>query len=352
MRRALSLHVRLFAAATAALLVLGGCGGGGGGASDNPENGDAAATGGTTGGTPDAASGGDTGGDPGGTPPPPDAAANDAAPPDAALPDASPPPDADGDGVPDADDNCPQAPQPRSSATRTSTHWATPAMSATRIATGRPDRDDLCPAFAGPTPDSDADGFGDACDLCPAVADPAQADGDGDGLGDACEIPNDDDADGVPDARDNCPRRNNEDQADATWTAWETLVTIAPGRLIRPRATSIGTVSGTRCDVCPDTALVAENHIDRDGDGQPSARATVTTPVADRSTALLETCDGRRQRLRPPGRRRLRRTSGRPAAPVWVSADATGSCAATPDGRTTCDATPRSAPSRESAISS
>ena len=47
---------------------------------------------------------------------------------------------------------------------------------------------DFVPVATCPGPDTDGDGFADACDNCPLAANPAQADGDGDGAGDACDV--------------------------------------------------------------------------------------------------------------------------------------------------------------------
>jgi hypothetical protein len=77
-------------------------------------------------------------------------------------------------------------------------------------------------------PDSDGDGFGNACDNCPNAANPDQIDTDGDGLGDACDP--DDDNDGVPDASDNCTKVSNPDQLDTD-----------------------GDGFGDACDNCPNT---------------------------------------------------------------------------------------------------
>ncbi|OQZ05604.1 MAG: hypothetical protein B6D36_09320, partial [Planctomycetes bacterium UTPLA1] len=77
-------------------------------------------------------------------------------------------------------------------------------------------------------PDTDSDGFRDACDNCPAVANPTQEDSDGDGAGDACDGCPDDpnktepgecgcgmpegdrDSDGTPDCVDGCPDDPNK----------------------------------------------------------------------------------------------------------------------------------------------
>jgi len=72
-------------------------------------------------------------------------------------------------------------------------------------------REHPCPGTPG-GPDTDEDGFGDACDNCPLEANFDQADADRDGLGDRCDP--DDDNDGIADEADNCPFTANPGQED------------------------------------------------------------------------------------------------------------------------------------------
>ena len=109
------------------------------------------------------------------------------------VPGSPRPRDGDSDLVPDAEDNCPDAPNPRQ-------------QDADGDGVG-----DVCEP-----PDGDGDGFGDAADNCPEVANPGQEDADHDGVGDACEPPPPDgDGDGVLDVDDNCPDVPNADQQDS-----------------------------------------------------------------------------------------------------------------------------------------
>lgn len=62
-------------------------------------------------------------------------------------------------------------------------------------------------------PDTDGDGYGDACDNCPLDSNFDQADNDTDGSGDMCDP--DDDNDNIEDGRDNCPFAGNPGQEDS-----------------------------------------------------------------------------------------------------------------------------------------
>ncbi len=105
-----------------------------------------------------------------------------------------PPKDADKDGIPDKDDHC-------------------PALAGPAITQGCPDTDndgvadalDKCPSVAGkvkyqgcPVPDSDGDGINDEADTCPSQAGMPEFNG--------CPIP-DSDGDGINDKEDACPQQ-------------------------------------------------------------------------------------------------------------------------------------------------
>jgi hypothetical protein len=208
------------------------------------------------------------------------------------VPDAAPPPDTDGDGVPDANDNCPQAPNPAQRDADADTLGDACDVGDTD-GDGVPDRDDRCPGVpAQSDADTDADGVPDACDVCPRDADPAQADADADGVGDACEIPGDADADGAPDARDNCPTVTNGDQADRDQDGVGDLCDDCPENPDPVQADGDGDTLGDACDVCPDAPLVAENHTDRDGDGQPVCAGDCDDTNGRRKDGGVELCDG------------------------------------------------------------
>lgn len=106
-------------------------------------------------------------------------------------------------------------------------------------------------------PDSDADGFRDACDNCPNDANADQADGDFDGIGDVCDAcptdpTNDADSDGVCGINDNCPDVANADQADLDNDLVGDACDNCPNDTNVDQADSDGDGMGDVCDACPD----------------------------------------------------------------------------------------------------
>jgi len=98
-------------------------------------------------------------------------------------------------------------------------------------------------------PDTDSDGFRDACDNCPNDPNADQADGDTDGIGDVCDPcptdpTNDADSDGICGIDDNCPDNSNPLQEDADMDG-----------------------PGDACDNCPDDSNADQSDTDGDGVG-------------------------------------------------------------------------------------
>ncbi len=244
---------------------------------------DAAAAGGTGG---DAGPGGEGGGGAGGAPVV-DAAVDAVV--DAEVDMAPPVVDDDGDGIDDRRDNCVGRANPTQRDADGDGLGDACDVGDTDM-DGLADRDDPCPLVVA-NEDTDGDGFGDACDVCPRDPDPRQLDADQDGVGDACEIPGDDDADGVPDRTDNCPRIPNGDQADREMDGVGDVCDICPDGADPMQLDTDGDGLVDGCDVCPEVSVVAENHIDRDGDGFPTCALDCDDSNAQRAEGLPERCD-------------------------------------------------------------
>jgi outer membrane protein OmpA-like peptidoglycan-associated protein len=144
-----------------------------------------------------------------------------------------PPSDRDGDGILDRDDACPAQAGPRR---------------ADRAKTGCPARDadndgildeaDACPAQAGPRsddpkkngcpppPDQDADGVPDADDACPALAGLKTIDPTTNGC------PGDSDGDGFRDDLDACPQEKGIDDPDPAKRGCPKAVRVTAGEIV------------------------------------------------------------------------------------------------------------------------
>jgi hypothetical protein len=78
----------------------------------------------------------------------------------------------------------------------------------------------------------------------------------------------DEDFDGTLDAADTCANQSNPSQVDLD-----------------------GDGLGDACDICPDLPMIAENHRDRDGDGEPTCAGDCDDANPARSHGLAERCD-------------------------------------------------------------
>jgi T5SS/PEP-CTERM-associated repeat protein len=124
-------------------------------------------------------------------------------------------------------------------------------------------------------PDTDGDGYGDACDNCPDDYNPGQEDGDSDELGDACDNCPDDynpaqedrDLDGRGDVCDNCPDDSNPAQEDRDLDGHGDVCDNCPDDHNPGQADGDNDDVGDVCDNCSEDYNPSQEDCDDDGVG-------------------------------------------------------------------------------------